>query len=69
MTTINVDTPHGQARAHLHPAGDAKAALVPAAAERRTVVEVEGDHSLRTDLEAVAAAVQAWLSQLVFASG
>ncbi len=34
---------------------------VPPAAARRTVVQVSGDHSLRTDLEAVAAAVRAWL--------
>jgi uncharacterized protein len=34
---------------------------IPTATERRTVVQVDGDHSLKTDLEAVAAAVQAWL--------
>jgi predicted alpha/beta-hydrolase family hydrolase len=34
---------------------------MPPATERRTVVQVPGDHSLRTDLEAVAAAVRAWL--------
>ena len=34
---------------------------IPPAAARRTVVQVQGDHSLRTDLEAVAAAVRAWL--------
>jgi uncharacterized protein len=34
---------------------------IPPAAERRTVVQVPGDHSLRTDLEAVAAAVRSWL--------
>jgi predicted alpha/beta-hydrolase family hydrolase len=34
---------------------------IPPAAARRTVVEVPGDHSLRTDPEAVAAAVQTWL--------
>jgi hypothetical protein len=34
---------------------------IPPAAEQRTVVEVPGDHSLRTDLAAVAAAVEAWL--------
>jgi uncharacterized protein len=37
---------------------------IPPAAERRTVVQVEGNHSLRTDLKAVAAAVQAWLVTL-----
>ncbi len=42
---------------------------IPPAAERRTVVQVEGNHSLRTDLDAVAAAVRAWLTQLVLASG
>jgi predicted alpha/beta-hydrolase family hydrolase len=34
---------------------------MPPAGPRRTVVHVPGNHSLRTDLEAVAAAVRAWL--------
>jgi predicted alpha/beta-hydrolase family hydrolase len=34
---------------------------IPPAAPRRTVVQVDGDHSLRTDLAAVAAAVREWL--------
>lgn len=34
---------------------------IPPAAARRTVAVVPGDHSLRTDLEAIAAAVRAWL--------
>jgi predicted alpha/beta-hydrolase family hydrolase len=34
---------------------------IPPANAGRTVVQVPGDHSLRTDLEAVAAAVRAWL--------
>jgi uncharacterized protein len=34
---------------------------IPPAGAQRTVVQVPGDHSLRTDLEAVAAAVRAWL--------
>jgi predicted alpha/beta-hydrolase family hydrolase len=34
---------------------------IPPATGQRTVVVVAGDHSLRTDLEAVAAAVLAWL--------
>jgi len=38
---------------------------MPSAAERRTVVQVEGDHSLKTDLAAVAAAVRAWLPGVV----
>jgi hypothetical protein len=38
---------------------------VPPPAAQRTVVEVQGDHSLRTDLAAVAAAVQAWLPGLL----
>jgi len=42
---------------------------IPPAADRRTVVQVEGDHSLRTDLAAVGDAVRAWLPQLVLASG
>jgi hypothetical protein len=38
---------------------------VPPAAPRRTVMQVPGDHSLRTDLPAVAAAVRAWLPRVV----
>jgi predicted alpha/beta-hydrolase family hydrolase len=34
---------------------------IPPAGERRTVVQVAGDHSLRTDLGAVGDAVRAWL--------
>jgi predicted alpha/beta-hydrolase family hydrolase len=34
---------------------------IPPPGSHRTVVEVQGDHSLRTDLQAVAAAVRAWL--------
>ena len=34
---------------------------MPPAGAKRTVVQVAADHSLKTDLEAVAAAVQAWL--------
>jgi uncharacterized protein len=34
---------------------------IPPAGVNRTVVRVPGDHSLRTDLEAVAAAVRGWL--------
>jgi hypothetical protein len=37
---------------------------MPPAGLRRTVVEVQGDHSLRTDLQAVAAAVESWLEGL-----
>jgi predicted alpha/beta-hydrolase family hydrolase len=40
---------------------------MPSATADRTVVAVPGDHSLRTDPQAVAAAVRAWLSeQLTF---
>jgi uncharacterized protein len=35
---------------------------MPPSAAQRTVVQVEGDHSLRTDLAAVGDAVRAWLS-------
>ena len=35
---------------------------VPPATATRTVVQVPGDHSLRTDLDAVADAVRAWLA-------
>jgi predicted alpha/beta-hydrolase family hydrolase len=38
---------------------------IPPAAPRRTVVLVAGDHSLRTDVEAVAAAVRDWLPSLL----
>jgi uncharacterized protein len=38
---------------------------MPPAAERRTVVQVKGNHSLRSDLESVAAAVRAWLPKVV----
>ena len=38
---------------------------IPPAGRRRTVVQVPGDHSLRTDLEAVAAAVRGWLPGVV----
>jgi predicted alpha/beta-hydrolase family hydrolase len=38
---------------------------IPPAGALRTVVQVVGDHSLRTDLEAVAAAVRAWLRAVV----
>jgi uncharacterized protein len=37
---------------------------MPPAAPNRMVVEVAGDHSLRTDLAAVGAAVTSWLTQL-----
>jgi predicted alpha/beta-hydrolase family hydrolase len=38
---------------------------MPPASARRTVVQVPGNHSLRTDLEAVATAVRAWLPGVV----
>jgi uncharacterized protein len=38
---------------------------VPPAGPGRRVVEVPGDHSLRADLEAVSAAVRAWLPRVV----
>ena len=37
----------------------------PPAASNRTVVPVPGDHSLRTDLDAVADAVRAWLPDVL----
>ena len=37
---------------------------MPPAGRQRTVVEVQGDHSLRTDLETVTAAVESWLDGL-----
>jgi uncharacterized protein len=36
---------------------------IPPAAANRTVVQVPGNHSLRTDVEAVAAAVRSWLAK------
>jgi predicted alpha/beta-hydrolase family hydrolase len=41
--------------------GDRDQFGIPPAAANRKVVLVPGDHSLRTDLEAVAAAVRAWV--------
>lgn len=38
---------------------------MPPESARRTVVQVPGDHSLRTDPEAVAAAVKGWLPHVV----
>jgi uncharacterized protein len=38
---------------------------MPPAGSRRVVVEVPGDHSLKADLPAVAAAVQSWLSEFL----
>lgn len=38
---------------------------MPPPGPQRTVVQVPGNHSLRTDLEAVAAAVREWLPRLV----
>lgn len=36
---------------------------MPPAAANRTVIQVPGNHSLRTDVEAVAAAVRSWLAE------
>jgi predicted alpha/beta-hydrolase family hydrolase len=41
---------------------------MPPATERRTVVQVAGDHSLRTDLGSVGEAVRAWLLRVVLES-
>jgi uncharacterized protein len=38
---------------------------IPPATGLRTVAQVPGDHSLRTDLQAVAEAVQSWLPRVV----
>ena len=38
---------------------------IPPASDLRTVAIVSGDHGLRTDLEAVAAAVDGWLPEVV----
>ena len=42
---------------------------LPPPTATRTVVQVPGDHSLRTDPEAVAAAVRAWLAESIGYSG
>ena len=41
---------------------------MPAAAPGLTVVEVDGDHRLRSDLAAVGDAVSAWLGELLDAA-
>jgi uncharacterized protein len=38
---------------------------MPPPGDRRTVVLVQGDHSLRTDLDAVADAIRGWLAELL----
>jgi predicted alpha/beta-hydrolase family hydrolase len=38
---------------------------MPSAAPRRTVVQIAGDHSLRTDLGALAEAVESWLRSIL----
>jgi uncharacterized protein len=38
---------------------------MPPPGERRTVVPVTGDHSLRSDLDAVADAIRCWLAELL----
>jgi hypothetical protein len=38
---------------------------MPPSGPQRTVVQVAADHSLKTDLEAVRAAVRQWLTSLV----
>ena len=42
---------------------------IPPSTPQRTVVRVSGDHSLRTDLRAVTAAVRAWLPGVVRGHG
>jgi predicted alpha/beta-hydrolase family hydrolase len=49
--------------------GDRDPFGIPPATARRTVVQVPGDHSLRTDLDAVAGAVRGWLPGVVAAVG
>jgi predicted alpha/beta-hydrolase family hydrolase len=44
--------------------GDRDPFGMPPAAASRTVVQVPGNHSLRTDLDQVAAAVRAWLAEI-----
>ena len=47
--------------------GDRDQFGIPPESDLRTVVQVRGDHSLRTDLDGVASAVRAWLSKVVAA--
>jgi predicted alpha/beta-hydrolase family hydrolase len=42
---------------------------VPPASARRTVVEVAGDHSLRSDVQAVATAAEDWLRRISLRAG
>ena len=44
--------------------GESDPFSVPPPGKNRTVVGVRGDHSLRSDLDAVAATVRAWLAEL-----
>jgi hypothetical protein len=37
---------------------------MPPAGANRTVVQVRGDHSLRADRDAIAAAITAWLREV-----
>ena len=41
---------------------------IPSATERRTMVQVAGDHGLRTDLDSVGDAIRAWLLHVVLES-
>ena len=41
---------------------------MPPSAKRRTIVRVAGDHGLKADLEAVAAAVRRWLAEILLAA-
>lgn len=49
--------------------GDRDPFGVPPAAARRAVVQLSGNHSLRTDVEALARAVRAWLPRVVSQAG
>jgi uncharacterized protein len=45
--------------------GDKDPFGMPPASRRRKVVQVRGNHSLRTDLDGVRAAVAAWLPRVL----
>ena len=45
--------------------GDRDPFGTPPEAANRTVVQVAGDHSLRTDLEAITSAVRSWLDEIL----
>jgi len=59
---LALETPHGPANAHLHRVDEPRAALVLGhGAGGGVTAPDQGDHSLRTDPDAIAAAAREWL--------